>query len=149
MTSQPEIPATPELDRQSEIIHSGRSETVQEFIDWLREEKKYLLAEWRDTTVESCMGVRRYSDNPSNCEGGRVIKTVTGITYPFGMDVHSYDVCPVCEGTGEVTVTHRNPFLVQVWVRPEELMADFFGIDLKKIESERRALLDALRAAAT
>jgi hypothetical protein len=27
----------------------------------------------------------------------------------------------------------------------EQLMADFFGIDLRKIETERRAILDAIR----
>jgi hypothetical protein len=28
----------------------------------------------------------------------------------------------------------------------EQLMADFFGLDLRKIETERRAVLDAIRA---
>ena len=30
-------------------------------------------------------------------------------------------------------------------IQPEQLFADFFGIDLDRIEVERRALLDALR----
>ncbi len=34
-----------------------------------------------------------------------------------------------------------------VRIRPEQLFADFFGIDLDKIETERRAILDALREA--
>ena len=29
---------TPELDKQTEIIRSGRAESVQEFIDWLGEQ---------------------------------------------------------------------------------------------------------------
>jgi hypothetical protein len=96
--SQPKVPATPELDRQAEIIHSGRSGTVQEFYDWLTQEKGYVLA--RYVSPEE-----RYADD--------------GI----------YGEQPV-----------------PVLVRPEDLMADFFGIDLNKIETERRALLDALRA---
>jgi hypothetical protein len=35
---------------------------------------------------------------------------------------------------------------VQVYVQPGALMAEFFGIDLDKIEAERRAILDALRS---
>jgi hypothetical protein len=34
---------------------------------------------------------------------------------------------------------------VQVMTNPEDLMAEFFGIDRNKIEQERRALLDMLR----
>lgn len=30
--------------------------------------------------------------------------------------------------------------------QPEQLMADFFGIDLNKIEAERRAILDHIRS---
>ena len=32
-------------------------------------------------------------------------------------------------------------------LRPEQLFADFFGIDLDKIETERRAILETLRGA--
>jgi hypothetical protein len=88
---------TPELDRQRDIIHSGKSETVQEFYDWLREEKHYVLA--------------RY--------------------------------VPESERFGDDGIYGEQP--VEVLVRPEELMAEFFGIDLRKIENERRALLDAIR----
>lgn len=38
---------TPELDRQSEIIASGKPEIVQEFIDWMFDEKGWVLAEPR------------------------------------------------------------------------------------------------------
>jgi hypothetical protein len=34
---------------------------------------------------------------------------------------------------------------VEQHVRPEQLMADHFGIDLRKIEAERRAVLDWLQ----
>lgn len=40
---------------------------------------------------------------------------------------------------------YSEPRLVEANVIPEQLMADFFGIDLAKIEAERRAILDALR----
>ena len=99
MSDEVTMPATPELDKQSKIIHSGKAATVQEFYDWLRDEKKWVLA--------------RYVEEDERFEGDEI-----------------YGEQPV-----------------PVFVQPEELMAEFFGIDLKKIESERRALLDALRKA--
>lgn len=76
---------TPELDRQGEIIRSGRAETVQEFYDWLHEQ--------------------------------------------------GYRLCKPDEDDAYL------PTLAQ----PEQLMADFFGIDRNKIEVERRDLLKKLR----
>lgn len=40
--SEPVGSTTPELDKQLEIIKSGRAETVQEFLDWLL--GRYMLA---------------------------------------------------------------------------------------------------------
>jgi len=87
---------TPELDRQRDIIHSGKAGTIQEFIDWLRDEKKYVLAEWSEASKQPMSG--------------------------------------------------QDQELFPVFVQPEQLMADFFKIDLNKIEAERRAILEALRA---
>ena len=84
---------TPELDKQSEIIHSGKAATVQDFIDWLLDEKQYVIAEWSDPD-------------------------------PDGI---------------------RDQELFPVYTQREQLMADFFGIDRDKIESERRAILAALQ----
>jgi hypothetical protein len=89
---------TPELDKQSEIIHSGKAEVVQDFYDWLHTEKKWVLA--------------RY--------------------------------VPEEERRGDDGIYGEQP--VQVFISPEQLMADFFGIDRDKIEAERRAILDALRS---
>jgi len=77
----------PELDKQSEIIHSGKAQLIQDFIDWI-DEKGMVLAR----------------------------------------------AMPNDEGYHEA-----------VLIAPEKLMADFFGIDLDKIESERRWLLELIR----
>ena len=84
------IPASPELDRQSEIIRSGKAQVVQDLLDWLTEERHYTLCE------------------------------------PKPDSLHGY-------------------YLPATYGGPQQLMADFFGIDLTKVEAERRALLDALR----
>jgi hypothetical protein len=83
-------PPTPELDRQREIIDSGRAGTVQEFYDWLTEERGFSLAR------------------------------------PKPDSIHGY--------------------YEAVFVHPEQLMADFFGIDRDKIETERQANLAHLRS---
>ena len=38
--------ATPELDRQKQIIDSGQAETIQRFIEWLFDEQRYVLARY-------------------------------------------------------------------------------------------------------
>jgi hypothetical protein len=92
-----QMPQTPELDRQNEIIKSGKAGTIQDFIDWLRDEKHYVLA--------------RYVPDEERFDGDRI----------FG----------------------DQP--VAVHVPPLELMADFFGIDLNKIDQERRAILEEIQ----
>lgn len=37
---------TPELDRQREIIKSGRAAVVQAFLDWLTDEQDWLIAHY-------------------------------------------------------------------------------------------------------
>lgn len=81
---------TTELDKQVEIVKSGKAGLVQEFYDWLIEEKGYTLCE--------------------PVEGSR-----------------------------------SGYYLPASYGGPEQLMADFFGIDRDKVESERRAILDAIR----
>lgn len=83
---------TPELDRQREIIDSGKAAVVQEFIDWLSNDRQYMLCTPKEDSL------------------------------------HGYYL-PVSYGG------------------PEQLMADFFGIDRDKIEAERRAILSALQEA--
>jgi hypothetical protein len=40
----------------------------------------------------------------------------------------------------------KSPYLFEVSTPPNQLFAEFFGIDLDKIESERRAILEELRS---
>ena len=82
---------TTELDKQKEIIASGKAGVVQDFLDWLSSERHYMLCE------------------------------------PKPDSLHGY-------------------YLPAMYGGPEQLMADFFGIDQDRVEEERRALLDAIRA---
>jgi GTP cyclohydrolase II len=93
------MPHTPELEKQTEIVNSGKAELIQEFYDWLHQEKGWVLARWVPTE-ERFPGDGIYGEQP-----------------------------------------------VPVYVQPEQLMADFFGIDRDKIETERRAILAAIQEA--
>lgn len=85
-------PATPELDRRSEIMDSLRHphEVLTDFYDWLQSRHIWLA---------------------------HYVK---------------YD-------------EYRDEQLTPISTNPEVLFAQFFGIDLDKIETEQRALLDYLR----
>lgn len=97
--TQPSL--TPELDKQREIIESGRASLLQEFLDWLPQNGFLIAARCTDPIHED-----------------------------------SFATCGTCEGTSVHTP----------WVNPEQIMADFFGIDRNKIEDERRAILERIRA---
>lgn len=89
-------PETPELDKQSQIIDSGDTAVVQDFLDWLTS-RGYVIAEWAET---------------------------------------------------HQTLTEPVETLQPLYSGPEQLMADYFEIDLDKIDAERRSLLDYLRSIA-
>jgi hypothetical protein len=145
--TEQKMPATPELDKQSKIIHSGKSGVIQEFIDWMRDERHYQLAEYIYESTESCSGQRRDPFDPSNCEDGKVKKSITLWSGSKRVGrIEEGQTCAECGGTGVVTVTFQDPKLLPVFVNPEQLMADFFGIDRDKIEAERRAILAHLQS---
>lgn len=48
----------------------------------------------------------------------------------------------------ETVESYRDPRLLPDLRRPEQIMADFFGIDLNRIKQEQEALLAELRAQA-
>ena len=78
---------TPELDKQHKVINSGEAGKVQDFLDWLLDDQRVVLAAWDD---EDC--------------------------------------------------------LQPLMTRREQIMADYFKIDLDKLEAERRALLEQIRS---
>lgn len=73
-----QMPTTPELDRQSKIIQTGKPGAVQDFIEWL-DENGYVLA--------------RRCTEPIHRDRARLA----------GSPMPSY--CGVCEGTG-IVETH-------------------------------------------
>jgi hypothetical protein len=114
---------TPELDKHAEVLDESR--TLSDFYDWLGQQGVHLMV-WRTDMTDRrlCLAF--------NCIDGKVGKRD----------------CTACDGTGWREVTG-----IEGWVEdprhPERLFADYFGIDLNKIEQEREALLDGLRTKAS
>lgn len=148
---------TPELDRQVEIVKSGKAEVVQDFIDWLLDEQRITLAVFEErSTQRSCRAKANEKQRDPRCPmdaeaylagRGWFERRCSGGEIYYSDAPHPYGpvMCVECRGTGYVPGDLREDWWPDYRNR-ERLMADFFGIDLDKIDQERRALLDALRA---
>ena len=99
--TEKKTPDCPECERLAAV--APVSQEIGRFLDWLREEKNWTLADYHEHS-EECYG-----------ENG-------------------YRICGYAKDS-----------LAPVHFQPEKLLAEFFGIDLTKIENERRALLESLR----
>ena len=134
---------TPELDRLRTV--RDRSQTIGEFLEWLRSEKQVTMTRWTKglTDTRVCRGVQGDTDR-DNCDAGVVRHNITQIVGgAVTFRAHKDALCPVCRGSG------REEYEVEAqdvpWAPPiEVLLAEFFEIDLDKVERERRALLEEL-----
>jgi DNA polymerase III epsilon subunit-like protein len=112
---------TPECEKLSKV--SEQSQKIGEFLDWL-EAKSIVLSQSHEHTIgcyaphdhEKCK--RRHE----KCERG-------------------YERCDVARLCGFL-----EGVLVPINVTFEKLLAEFYGIDLAKVERERRAMLASLAA---
>lgn len=126
MSAETKMPETPELDKQRKAREEGHSEAIGEFLDWLRGEG-YLLAK-SHSHDDGCL-----------CDG------------PWH-DLKATDAdpkqrhCPECGWPHRAEVCgYREGELAMAGKPINDLLADYFGIDLDKIEAERRAILDYIR----
>jgi hypothetical protein len=115
---------TPELDRQHAVMSDAH--VLSEFYDWLQSQGVHLMR-WRTDLPDE----RRCTTLA--CNEGKI----------YNRRKHAVEDCSSCDGTGWRTIT------VEGWVHdgrsPQQLLADYFKIDLDKIEAERRALLADIR----
>lgn len=119
----------PEHDKL--VAVKEQSQAIGEFIEWLPSQGRFLGA-WR--TVVDCPGGGWFG--PWTCRNGRMISDKTD---------EDLGECEVCHGRGVVDA--ENPIPDVAYVDITKLLAEFFEIDLVKIEAEKRAMLDAMRAA--
>jgi hypothetical protein len=119
----------PEHDKLTAI--SDQSQAIGEFLEWLPSQGRFIGA-WR--TVVDCPGGGIWEK--WSCIGGVKVNDRTG---------EEGDECPVCDGRGVVDAAEPIPEVAYVDIN--KILAEFFDIDLNKLEAEKRAMLDEIRAA--
>ena len=131
-----EVPATPELDKLAAARKSGGSQEIGAFLEWL-DGRNFAIGQWY-TPVEMM--------RCSGCSGSGIV-----VQSERRRDEHGYSrfkktnrVCPGCEGMGEREVELEQRFM-PVYRSVEAWLAEYFGVDLDKVEQERRAILEAYR----
>jgi hypothetical protein len=150
MVNPPDVP-TPDLDKRSKIL--DKSHLIGEFIDWLQEVKKWHLAA---DVSESTFWEGQYSivetARPAHRGGGTFfrIKDAESVfsDYTDGRFDTREDAQAWIDGEKlrRQRVAEENPVLRVQYFNPEALLAEFFDIDLDKVEQERRAILEAIRS---
>lgn len=133
----------PEHEKLKEI--SDTSQSIGEFVDWLNDRGVQLMKYETYTEPEDCVG----------CQATGRIRVVV----PYVIDEdnpgmvgsgprRTMQTCPDCDGTGKDpnetwTTSEWGPVRGSI----QELLAEFFEIDLNKIETEKRAMLESIRSA--
>lgn len=135
-------PPAPECERLAAV--APESNRIGEFLDWLTQERKIQLAVWEP--LMECSGPGWFE--ATDCVDGRLIarserwdRTLNRVV-DDGEDIGE---CTRCDGSGRVE--RSEPILVPASVGFEKLLAEFYDINLDKVDQERRAILDHLRTA--
>jgi len=131
---------TPELDRRTAIM--PQAETLTEFVDWLESEGLRICALDKRSACTGMWDPQAGRDGVSyHCDDG-TLRRDTFYTLRKTDTDRSGETCPKCDGAGwvESGPGEYEP-ITEGW---ERLFARFFGLDLDKIEAERRALLESL-----
>jgi len=110
----------PECEKLSRT--SQESQKLGAFLDWLSE-RGICLAEYPKT----CAHHNRWEERENHCKKGNTLD-------PF-------DCGPGCNDFEEEEESELRPTQHRI----ERLLADYFEIDLVKVEEERRAMLESLQ----
>jgi hypothetical protein len=133
---------TPECNRMLAV--ADESHKLGDFLDWLTENDIH-LAVWERTKVCD-FGEGPIIGNLFDGRSSKKWRCVDGqvVAHPDSNKPGAEDgPCPKCEGTGRIErieprlIPHVEPF--------NRLLARYFGIDLDKVEEERRRVLEELR----
>lgn len=128
----------PEHEKLSAV--KDQSQRIGEFLEWLMDEKKVELAFWHKHS-EQCDGFNADTGEiEPEYECGNKKHDSGEMKHDFGM----YGCHPKRSFGCDMPCQTLSPFRAT----KEKLLAEFFEIDLEKLENEKRAMLDSLRAKA-
>lgn len=124
----------PEHEKRSGILE--KSQAIGEFLDWIGEQG-YRLQKWVVQDEDGpCPGTIWHE-----CDGGREMRVPVDGGEPYT----TANRCQKCNGTGTYIAHFEGEVGLQRSI--ESVLAEFFGIDLKVIEQERRAMIESMREA--
>jgi hypothetical protein len=119
------VPECPECDRMGDV--NEESQAQGEFLDWLQQEKHWTLCEPHKHTDECyTLGL-----------------TPKELVEQHGQHMHSGERADGRFCTPQYGM--RDGQMMSVAFTTEKLLAEFHGIDLAKVEKEKRAVLDYIR----
>jgi hypothetical protein len=131
----------PEHEKARQARETGHSDEIGQFIEWLRSERKLVIARWEDKTP--CQAKREYPMKRAwKCVDGQLIAGEHNIYHQPGSVI---ETCPDCEGSG--LVDRMVPILVRAGLTIEQLLAAYFEIDLDKLAAEKDQILEDFRQA--
>lgn len=114
----------PEHDKLAKV--SEQTQAIGDFLDWIGAERGARLMAWREwdeQTVDEC----------PNCH----------------YSARSIAACSRCDDKGMAEVPRHYECWVPLDGSAQSWLADWAGVDLHKLECEKRAMLDALRTRST
>lgn len=142
-------PETPELDKLQAV--RNESQSIGEFLEWLRTEKKFIIAQDHKAswTCEECGEVPKdevyfvgwlSTDDAMWRHSAKFCKKVQDvIKKKRSISIDKYQGAPVEHVPEGLWPAHKASTL--------DLLHEYFEIDADKVEEERRSLLDFVRSA--
>lgn len=126
------MPDTEKYPESAKLLAvSEESQTIGAFLDQMAQSKGAYLTAWVERDTEEFCGGTMYN----GCDEGNQL------------DINGKRTgrnCRKCEGRG--TYTHHFEGFERVGTI-ESVLSDYYGIDQRKLEEERRAMLDSMREA--
>ena len=111
----------PEHEKMAKV--KSQSQSIGQFLDWLHQEKHIQFHRYEDVCYECGRILPPFPDDP-DAEG----------------DFYCLDFADTdCDGE------RRSRELVPDYTSTEKLLAEFFGIDLEKVEQEKQGMLAMIR----
>ena len=114
-----EVIKTPECDKLAKI--SKQSQTVGEFLEWLQ-----------NKGIVSCMSLDNYKEKLYN-------------DYNLGkLTAEEHDDL-IDDIDAELKYSNKDHAYIPQPLNTEKILAEFFNIDLKKVEEEKKAIVESLK----
>jgi len=139
MTKLKDFPPTPELDKMFAAIEELGTHSIREFLEWCQEQRMQLCI-YKDATP--CPNEGKRFDKV-----GELLEQIYW-TWRAGKQVPEYR-CQDCGAEGRAGRTNHYDVSTAGFypsgLSTEQLLAQYAGIDLRKVEDERRAVLAWIR----